>query len=111
MRPAHRIAPVLLLLSLSGSLLAVPQFQRFGNYQSSAYDSEQNQKAEFGWSRLRYNGTRLYGGFGGFGGGDWSRDYPKADRQFLIALRRLTRINARPFEQVVDLNSDDIYNW
>ena len=37
---------------------------------------------------------------------DWSRDYPKADRQFLIALRRLTRIQARPVEQVVDLDSD-----
>ncbi len=36
----------------------------------------------------------------------WSRDYPKADRQFLIALKRLTRINARPVEQVVDLDSD-----
>jgi len=49
------------------------------------------------------------GGGGGFGYGryaTWSRDYPKADRQFLIAMKRLTRINARPVEQVVDLDSD-----
>ena len=48
------------------------------------------------------------GGNGGYGYGrwaSWSRDYPKADRQFLIALKRLTRINARPVEQVVDLDS------
>ena len=70
-------------------------------------------KYEYSWSRLRYSMA------GAGGGGYWirlpwqmvSRDYPKADRQFLIALRRLTRINARPTEQVVDLNSDDIFNF
>ena len=41
----------------------------------------------------------------------WSRDYPKADRQFLIALNRLTRINGRTTEQVVNLDSDDIFNY
>jgi len=39
-------------------------------------------------------------------GSSWSRDYPKADRQFLIAMKRLTRIDARPVEQVVDLDSE-----
>src|SRR6185437_1363056 len=65
-----------------------------------------------------------YGGFGGgggygrgrFGGGygwgaTWQRDYPKADRQFLMALNRLTRINGRSYEQVVSPDSDDIYNY
>ena len=42
----------------------------------------------------------------GLAAADWSTDYPKADRQFLMALRRLTRIQARPTEQVVDLDSD-----
>ena len=41
----------------------------------------------------------------------WSRDYPKADRQFLIALKRLTRIQGRPTEQVVNLDSDKIFNY
>ncbi len=51
-----------------------------------------------------------YGGYGyGFAG--WARDYPKADRQFLLALKRLTRIQMRPVEQIVDLNSDDIFNY
>ncbi len=58
-----------------------------------------------------------YGGFGGgFGGGygrygTWQRDYPKADRQFLIALNRLTRIEGRSTEQVVSIDSDDIFNY
>ncbi len=54
----------------------------------------------------------MYNEYGGYGyGGSWSRDYPKADRQFLMALKRLTRIEARPTEQVVDLDSDDIFNY
>jgi hypothetical protein len=76
------------------------------------------EKAEFYWSRLRYTSANDYGGGGGgrsFGFGysfaGWSRDYPKADRQFLEALKRLTRIQMRSYEQVVDLDSDDIYNY
>jgi len=109
-----RITLVLLFLGGSSSLLALQrnQYQQFGG---DDYGEQSNQRAEFGWSRLRYDGA--YGGGGGFGGfggfryGTWSQDYPKADRQFLIALRRLTRINAKPVEQVVDLNSDEIFNW
>jgi hypothetical protein len=71
------------------------------------------EKTEFAWSRLRY--TPAYNGYGfgrfGFGGGSWSRDYPKADRQFLLAMNRLTRIQGRSYEQVVDLDSDDIFNY
>jgi Domain of unknown function (DUF4159) len=82
------------------------------------FDSR-NTKAEFYWSRLRYTSSRAgssgygYGyGFGyGFGYSSWERDYPKADRQFLLALKRLTRIQMRPTEQVVDLDSDDIFNY
>jgi len=62
---------------------------------------------------LRYTAANSYGGYGGYGRwSSWSRDYPKADRQFLIALRRAsTRIQARPTEQVVDLESDEIFNY
>ena len=42
----------------------------------------------------------------------WTQDYPRADRHFLLAVRRLTRINARSVEQPVDLDDgDDVYNW
>ena len=44
-------------------------------------------------------------------GGSWSRDYPKADITFLAALRRLTRVDARSYQQVVNLDSDDIFNY
>jgi hypothetical protein len=113
MRLLVPISALLLLLGLSTGLL---DFQR-GGYgddefggarEAHTYSSGSNDmKSEYSWSRLRF--TAAGGGRGGYGYGrwsSWSRDYPKADRQFLIALRRLTRINARPVEQVVDLDSD-----
>ncbi len=110
------LAPISALLLLAGMSTGLLAFQRggygedeFGNAREArtySGDSE-NGKNEYSWSRLRY--TAAGAGGGGYGYGrwsSWSRDYPKADRQFLIALRRLTRIQARPVEQVVDLDSD-----
>src|ERR1035438_8822415 len=81
-----------------------------------------NQRAEFSWSRLSYTTALGGGGYGGYGGGGgygrgggwgatWGRDYPKADRQFLIALNRLTRIEGRSMEQVVSPDNDDLFNY
>ncbi|HYL76043.1 MAG TPA: DUF4159 domain-containing protein [Bryobacteraceae bacterium] len=42
----------------------------------------------------------------------WTQDYPRADRHFSQAVRRLTRINVRSVEQPVNLEEgDDVYNW
>jgi hypothetical protein len=42
----------------------------------------------------------------------WTQDYPAADRHFMLALRRLTFVNARSVEQVVNLDvGDDVYNY
>jgi len=46
------------------------------------------------------------------GGTSWTQDYPRGDRHFASALRRLTRIHVRPVEQPVNLDDgDDVYNW
>jgi len=71
---------------------------------------DSDEKTEFIWARLRYDD---FGGFGrsrGFGR-SWTTDYPKNDRQFLQGVRRLTRLHARSMEQVVDLDTDDIFNY
>ncbi|MGH9661734.1 MAG: DUF4159 domain-containing protein, partial [Bryobacteraceae bacterium] len=65
------------------------------------------EKTEFVFGRLRYPS---YGGRY-WGRGSWGTDYPKADRQFLQGLRRLTRIHTRSVEQVVDIDSDEIYKY
>jgi hypothetical protein len=46
------------------------------------------------------------------GGTSWTQDYPRADRHFAEALRRLTRVHARSVEQPVNLDDgDDVFNW
>src|SRR5438105_3956349 len=113
----HYSAVALLCLGLSTSVLAMQIGGGFGQFPSrqtrNPYESAADSKHEFAWSRLQY--TQLggaFGGFGGFGrGGNWARDYPKADITFLAALRRLTRVDARSYQQVVNLDNEEIFNY
>ena len=42
----------------------------------------------------------------------WTQDYPRADRHFSQAIRRLTRLHVRSVEQPISLeDGDDVYNW
>ena len=42
----------------------------------------------------------------------WTQDFPRADRHFSQAVKRLTRMSARSVEQVVNLDEgNDVYNW
>lgn len=97
--------------------VGVRAYQRTADFGFGNDDSPSNVKAEFYWSRLSYstNMTSIDGGGAGprsyYRRSSWSRDYPKADRQFLIAMHRLTRIDGRPTEQVVNLDSDEIFNY
>ena len=86
------------------------------------------EKTEWVFARLMYPnhpnalfGRRgRYGRFfnGGYqldwreGGTSWSQDYPRADRHFAAAVRRLTRVHVRSVEQPVNPDdTDDFYNW
>ncbi|MBK5294254.1 MAG: DUF4159 domain-containing protein [Acidobacteriia bacterium] len=73
------------------------------------FPSDGFEKTEFAFARLRYQPMR--NGYYGRAGGSWATDYPKADRQFVQGVRRLTRIHTRSVEQVVDLESDEIFNF
>jgi hypothetical protein len=103
--------PLLLLFSLG---LFAMQFGggQFGGRYSYDYGGP-SVPSEFYWSRLQY--TSSYAGGSSYGyrrfGGTWSRDYPKADNDCLIALRRLTRINSPSPLNVADLNSDHIFDY
>jgi hypothetical protein len=119
LRQHSRMAALLLglgcgLLTLCG-LAAYAQGRFYSQDRYDYSDAQSHAKAEFYWSRLRYTSSGGQSNFGfGFGYGGWagwSRDYPKADRQFLMALKRLTRIQMRPVEQIVDLDSDEIFNY
>jgi hypothetical protein len=122
-----RLRSILLLIVAGagawGLLRAQRPFQEFpGNeYNDFPLPPDWNQKTEWTRARLHYpsvyasgNGLSGFGrggfgrgGFGrGFGRGDltWTTDYPRSDRHLLQGIRRLTRIETRSVEQVVDLD-------
>ncbi|HEY2859817.1 MAG TPA: DUF4159 domain-containing protein [Terracidiphilus sp.] len=105
MKLVRPISGIVLLFSLSLGLFAYQ-----GRRQQYAYSYGANVPSEFYWSRLQYN-SGYGGGFRGFGGGGWSQDYPKADNDCLIALRRLTRINSPSPLNVVNLESDHLFDY
>jgi len=67
------------------------------------------EKAEWTFVRFHYDMDGM--GFGRFRFQRWAADYPKSDRQFVVGIKRLTRIDARSKEHVVDAKSNDIFDW
>jgi len=80
------------------------------------------EKTEWAFARLmyppapggRYSRGYGYGRWGGRwneGNAIWTQDYPRADRHFVQAVRRLTRLNVRSVEQPVNLDEGAVYDW
>jgi len=65
------------------------------------------EETEFAFARLRFRSPRD----GYYYRSRWGTDSNKSERQFILGLRRLTRIHARSVEQIVDIDSDEIYDW
>ncbi len=110
--------PLIVIALLLAAAIEVFSFQRYGGYNTSGpspFDaSDQNLPAEFYFSRLKYNAGYGGGGFRsrGFGGG-WRQDFPRADHDCLVALRRLTRIYSPAPLNVVDIDDEHMldYPW
>ncbi len=68
-----------------------------------------NDKTEWAFARLRYPSINSGWRRGRYS--SWGTDYPKADRQFVLGIRRLTRIDACSAERVIDLDTNEIFNW
>ena len=103
---------LLMLLSTSGALLAYQRIrlQDLQEENTSRYPGGADDKTEWAFARLRYDGF-YGGGFNRRGGSRWTVDYPKADRQYVQGVRRLTRLDARSIEQVVDPDTDELFDW
>src|SRR5262245_14383455 len=75
------------------------------------------QPAEWVFARLMYPPAFYSRGFGRYasdwrhGRSSWTTDYPRSDRHFVEALRRLTRVSSRSVEQPVNLEEGDQYDW
>jgi hypothetical protein len=98
--------------------------QPFREYPGVEYDNfplppDYQEKTEWAFARLMYppfSGGRGYGyryrRDWTLGASNWTIDYPRSDRHFAQALRRLTRVHARSVEQPVNLDDgDDVYHW
>ena len=110
---------------LAATLIGVLYAQRpFREYPSVEYGEtlplprDWHRTAEWSFARLMYPPGPLDGYRPRFQGdwrqglSLWTQDYPRADRAFAQAVRRLTRVDARSVEQAVNLDDgDEIYNW
>ena len=103
----------LLSVTVLGALGVLRAQRPFKEYPASEYvdfplPQDWEQKAE--WTRARLRCRSINGGFRG--DLNWTIDYPRSDRHLLQGVRRLTRIDSKSVEQVVDLDgTDDVYNW
>ena len=77
-----------------------------------------NERTEWTFARLMYPpspyarfGFRFGGGLWTEGFSIWTQDYPRADRHFSLALRRLTRLDVREAEEAVNLDEGSVYDW
>src|SRR5690349_11850331 len=98
-------------LGVLAGLYAQAPFRQYdaAEYEDFPLPPDWNAKTE--WTRARLKYPSVYGRFRGEDL-NWTIDYPRSDRHLLQGIRRLTRIDARSVEQVVELDgSDDIYNF
>lgn len=107
-------------LALLGGLYAFQRpFREFPavEYNDFPLPADWNEKTEWVFARLMFPGGPLDGYRGRFDGDFrlglslWTQDYPRADRHFVQAVRRLTRIHVRSVEQPVLLEDGDAYDW
>src|ERR1700679_1325282 len=76
-------------------------------YENFALPQDWDQKTEWTRARLRYPATRSLHGWVDGGPLNWTIYYPRSDRHLLQGIRRLTNIDTRSVEQVVDLDGED----
>src|SRR5580698_4210374 len=120
-----RKVPALLAcgLTLAGMVLAFQRpFREFNGVEYSIGEiplpPDYQEKTEFTFARLMYPPGA--GGINGYYGrdldwhvgvSDWTQDFPRADRHFALAVRRLTRLHTRSAEQCVNLDEGDAFDW
>jgi hypothetical protein len=115
------------VLTLAATVCAFQQvhLHTWREYPGTEYNDfpippDYQEKTEWVFARLMYpnmlgvhgrfrnaNADWLQGGRGVF----WTTDYPRSDRHFSQALRRLTRIHVRSVEQSINLDDGDQWDW
>lgn len=113
MRSRSVLLMAIAVLSIWGGLHAQRPFKQYEatEYEDFPLPPDWEQKTE--WTRARLLYPSVYARYYRRGGDlNWTIDYPRSDRHLLQGVRRLTRIDTRSVEQVVELDgTDDVYNW
>jgi Domain of unknown function (DUF4159) len=95
-------------LVLTGTVVYAQRFRsRYYEDDPAPIPADAYEKTEYQFARLQYQSFR--GGYR-WRGGSWSTDYPKADRQFLQGVRRLTRLHTRSMEQVINIDTNEMFD-
>ena len=100
------------VLSIWGVLRAQKPFREYPGLEYVDFELPRDYTNKTEWTRARLKYPDIL--HGAYYGRDvyWTMDYPRSDRHLLQGVRRLTRIDTRSVEQVVELDgTDDIYNW
>jgi hypothetical protein len=117
MKGRRILVPVFAVVALAAVVRAA-QYEglgdRWAQYEPEMQDPvpdppDANVEAEFAVGRLRFRSPMDR--YRRRGGRRWGTDANKGDRIFSAMLRRLTRLNVRSIEQIVDVDSDDMYDW
>lgn len=97
-----------LLVTVAGAFAASRRWAQYEREMQSPIDDPPDawQETEFAFARLRYRSYRDR-----FNYQAWGIDSNKSERLFIEGLRRLTRVDGRSVEQIVDAGSDDMFDW
>ncbi len=110
-RKATALGIVFLAVVASALALQTGGGQHWSKYademQNPAPDPpDAGEPSEYAFARLRYRSA-----YGGWRRSSWGTDSNKAEQHFVSGVRRLTRLNARSNEEVIDVDSDEVFNW
>jgi len=107
-------------IGLLGALYAFQRpFRQFPGVEYSRFEvpPDWQEQTEWAFARLMFPPGANDGYRGRFDGDFrlglslWTQDYPRADRHFSQAVRRLTRVHVRSVEQPINLEEGDVYDW
>ncbi|MDP9169155.1 MAG: DUF4159 domain-containing protein, partial [Acidobacteriota bacterium] len=111
---------IIIALGCIGSLFAFQKpFRQYPGVEYSSFETPADYKepGEFSFARMMFPGGGLNDGYYPRFQGDWrqglslwTQDYPRADRHFSEALRRLSRISVRSVEQPVNLDENEEFD-
>ncbi|MEP7354783.1 MAG: DUF4159 domain-containing protein [Acidobacteriota bacterium] len=120
MRPRAAIFLVFAVCATWGVLLAQKPFHDYtgeveGEYAAGVVPIPPDYDRPAEWTRARLKYTKvgiLHPEPHNTGRWGWATDYPLGDRHFMQGITRLTMVDAKSVEQVVELDgTDDIYNF